>query len=60
MSLFYIMPHKADTTVICQRGAILSKYYMEKHLHTAKHERDMVGREHNEVAQAWKYTPARN
>ncbi len=35
------MPHKADTTVICQCGAILSKYYMEKHLRTAKHERDI-------------------
>jgi hypothetical protein len=54
------MPHKADTTVICQCGAIVCKYYMPKHLRTAKHERDMVGREHIEVAQAWKYTPARN
>ncbi len=54
------MPHKADTTVICQCGAILHKYYMEKHLRTAKHERDIVGREHIEVAQAWKYAHARN
>ena len=54
------MPHKADTTVICQCGAILSQYYMEKHLRTAKHERDIVGREHIEVAQAWKYTPSCN
>ena len=45
------MPHKADTTVICQCGAIVCKYYMPKHLRTAKHERDMVGREHIEVAE---------
>ena len=49
------MPHKADTTVICQCGAIVCKYYMPKHLRTAKHERDMVGSEHIEVTQAWTY-----
>jgi hypothetical protein len=43
------MPHKADTTVICQCGAMVCKYYMPKHLRTAKHERDMVGREHIEA-----------
>ena len=32
------MPHKADTTVICQCGAMVCKYYMPKHLRTAKHE----------------------
>jgi hypothetical protein len=37
------MPHKADTTVICQCGAMVCKYYMPKHLRTTKHERDMVG-----------------
>jgi hypothetical protein len=36
------MPHKADPTVICQCGAIISKYYMPKHIQTAKHTRDMV------------------
>ena len=36
------MPHKADTTVICQCGAMVCKYYMPKHLRTVKHERDMV------------------
>ena len=51
------MPHKADTTVICQCGVILSKYYMEKHLRTAKHERDMVGREHIEVVEHLRYIP---
>ena len=25
------MPHKADPTVLCQCGAIISKNYMEKH-----------------------------
>jgi hypothetical protein len=56
----YHMPHKADTFVICQCGAINSKYYMQKHLQTAKHERDMIGRENIEVAEAWKYKPPRN
>jgi hypothetical protein len=35
-------PHKADPTVICQCGAIISKYYMEKYIRTAKHARDML------------------
>jgi hypothetical protein len=39
------MPHKADPTVICHSVAIISKYYMPKHIQTAKHTRDMVGRE---------------
>ena len=45
------MPYtlKADTSVICECGAIVGKYYMQKHLQTAKHERDMVGRENIEV-----------
>ena len=51
------MPHKADTTVICQCGAMVCKYYMPKHLRTVKHERDMVGREHIEVAEHLKYKP---
>ena len=38
------MPHKADPTVICQCGAIISKYYLQKHLQTRKHTQDMVGR----------------
>jgi hypothetical protein len=36
------MPHKADPTVICQCGAIISKYHMPKHIQTAKHTRDMA------------------
>ena len=51
------MPHKADTTVICQCGAMVCKYYMPKHLRTAKHERDMVGREHIEVVEHLRYIP---
>ena len=45
------MPYtlKPDNNVICQCGAIINKYYMQKHLQTAKHERDMVGRENIEV-----------
>jgi hypothetical protein len=54
------MPHKADPTVICQCGAIISKYYMQTHLQTRKHTQDMVGRENIQVAEAWKYKPARN
>ena len=38
-----------DNSVICQCGAFINKYYMQKHLQTAKHERDMVGRENIEV-----------
>jgi hypothetical protein len=51
------MPYKADTSVICQCGAIINKYYMHKHLQTAKHERDMIGREHIEVVDHYKYKP---
>jgi hypothetical protein len=33
------MPYtlKADNNVICQCGCIVNKYYMSKHLQTAKH-----------------------
>jgi hypothetical protein len=55
--LLYIMPHKADTTVICQCGAIINKYYYRTHIQTAKHERDMVGREHIEVVEHLRYKP---
>ena len=54
------MPHKADPAVICQCGTIISKCYMPKHIQTAKHTRDMTGRENIEVADAWKYKPSRN
>ena len=54
------MPHKADPTVFCQCGAVINKYYMPKHIQTAKHARHMVGRENIEVADAWKYKPPRN
>ena len=56
----YIMPHKVDTSVICQRGCVVNKYYMPKHLRTAKHARDMEGREHIEVTVPWKYKPPIN
>jgi hypothetical protein len=49
------MPHKADTSVICQCGAIINKYYYRTHIQTAKHAREMIGRENIEVAEAWKY-----
>jgi hypothetical protein len=34
---------------------MVCKYYMPKHLRTAKHERDMVGREHIEVVEHLRY-----
>ena len=51
------MPHKAEPTVICQCGAIISKYYTGKHIRTAKHARDMLGRENIEVVSHYKYVP---
>ncbi len=54
------MPYKADTSVICQCGAIKNKYYMHKHLQTAKHERDMIGRENIQVVDHYKYKPRNN
>ena len=33
---------------------------MNKHLQTAEHEREMVGRENIEVAEAWNHRPPRN
>jgi hypothetical protein len=42
-----MVPQKADTTAICQCGAMVCKCFMPKHVRTAKHERDMVGRELN-------------
>ena len=51
------MPHKADPTVTCQCGCLVNKYYMEKHLRTAKHQRDIVGRENIEVVSHYKYVP---
>jgi hypothetical protein len=53
------MPHKADTTGICQCGAVLCKYYMPEHLRTAKHERD-IGREKIEVAEHLNHVPRNN
>jgi hypothetical protein len=54
------MPYKADTSVICQGGAIFKKYYYRTHIQTAKHAREMIGRENIQVAEAWKYKPPRN
>ncbi len=51
------MPHKADPTVICQCGAIISKYYYRTHIQTSKHARDMVGRENVEVVEHYRYKP---
>ncbi len=50
----------ADTSVICQCGCIVNKYYMPKHLQTAKHEREMQGRENIEVFDHYKYKPRNN
>ena len=54
------MPHKADTSVIFQCGAIINKYYYRTHIETAKHARDMIGRESIEGAETWKYKPPRS
>ena len=51
------MPHKADSTVICQCGCLVNKYYMPMHLRTAKHAREMEGRENIEVVSHYKYIP---
>ena len=51
------MPQHKSADVICQCGAILKVYYMPKHLRTAKHARDMVGRENIEVVSHYKYVP---
>ena len=51
------MPHKTDTTVICQCGLMTSKYYMPKHLTTRKHEQNMVGRKNIEVADHYENNP---
>jgi hypothetical protein len=55
------MPYslKADN-VIWQCRCIINKYYMHKHLQTAKHERNMVGRENIEVVEHDKYKPRHN
>ena len=51
------MPYdlKPDTTVICQCGCLVSKYNMQKHIKTAKHEPEMVGRKNIEMADHDKY-----
>ncbi len=49
------MPQHKSADVICQCGAILKVYYMPNHLRTAKHARDMVGRENIEVVSRYKY-----
>ncbi len=51
------MPQHKSADVIRQCGAILKVYYMEKHLRTAKHACDMVGRENIEVVSHYKYVP---
>ena len=43
------MPHKADTSVNCQCGAVISKYYYRTHIQTAKHEHEMQGCENIDV-----------
>jgi len=44
------MPYtlKPDNNVIGQCGCSVNKYYMPKHLQTAKHEREFQGRENIE------------
>ena len=49
------MPHKTDPTVICQCGCLVNKYYMPKHLRTAKHLRETEGRENIAVVSHYQY-----
>ena len=48
---------KSDIDVICQYGCIIKKYSMRKHLNTAKHEREIVGREIFEIVDHYRYKP---
>ena len=48
---------KPDNDGICQCGCTIKKYYMSKHLNTAKHEREIVGREIFEVVDHYRYKP---
>ena len=54
------MTYKADTSVICKCDAIINKDHMHKHLQTAKHERDIIGRENVELVDPCKYKPRNN
>ena len=56
------MPYslKPNNDVLCQCGCIVKKYYMPKHLQTAKHETRMVGRENIEVNEHYTYQPRDN
>ncbi len=55
------MPYKISqhkpADVICQCGAIIKFSSMPIHLRTAKHARDMLDREHIEIAEHYKYQP---
>jgi hypothetical protein len=53
------MPYnlKADNDLICQCGCIINKYYMSKHLQTAKHEREIRNRVNIEVVDHYKNKP---
>jgi hypothetical protein len=50
----YTINHK-PSDYICQCGAIVKASYMQKHLLTAKHQRDVVGCENIEVVAHYKY-----
>ena len=56
------MPYtlKPDNNVICQCGAIINKYYVQKHLQTAKHEREIQGCENIDVVDHYNYKPRNN
>lgn len=48
---------KPDTSVICQCGCTISKYYMSKHLKTKKHQLTLQDRDHIEVVDHGRYKP---
>ena len=58
-SIFEDMPYKISKhkpeDVICQCGAIIKWGKMPQHLLTTEHARDMIGREHIEIADHYEY-----
>ena len=51
---YKILKHK-PADVICQCGAIIKWGKMPQHLLTTEHARDMIGSEHIEIADHYKY-----
>ena len=52
---YYKICHHRPADVICKCGAIVKHRDMPKHLLTAEHAREMVGRENIEIAEHYQY-----